>query len=149
MKPELDQWKPGEHTGTFRGNNLAFVAATQALTFWENDELAQNIEKNSNILQEFLEEIQKKYSGLGAKIRGRGMIYGFEIPIPHFCQELSAEAFKNGVVIELAGAQDNVLKFLPPLIIEEEILREGLQIIDQSIENVINNREAYYKNKLI
>ncbi|MEC9341992.1 MAG: aspartate aminotransferase family protein, partial [Pseudomonadota bacterium] len=39
MRPELDRWQPGEHTGTFRGNNLAFVAATKALEFWDDDTL--------------------------------------------------------------------------------------------------------------
>ncbi len=149
LKPELDAWKPGEHTGTFRGNNLAFVAATQAFSFWENNEISDIVDRNSAIIQEKLLEIRDKYDTLNAKIRGRGMIYGLEIPFENFCSEVSSEAFKNGLIIELAGAKDNVLKFLPPLIIEEDVLKQGLEIIDKSIETVIQNREAYYKNKII
>ena len=43
MRPELDQWKPGEHTGTFRGNNLAFIAATAALDYWTNNDLTEAV----------------------------------------------------------------------------------------------------------
>jgi diaminobutyrate-2-oxoglutarate transaminase len=146
IKPELDQWKPGEHTGTFRGNNLAFVAAKEALSYWHDDEFSRQIEEKSNLLQEFLEGLQKKYASLGCKLRGRGMIYGFEIPISSFCAEVSTEAFHNGLIIELAGAKNNVIKFLPSLLIDNEALERGFEIIDKSIEKVISNREAYYKN---
>ncbi len=149
IKPELDQWKPGEHTGTFRGNNLAFIAATQALSYWEDNEITNIVDRNSNIIQDKLIELRDKYDTLNAKIRGRGMIYGLEIPWENFCSEVSTEAFNNGVIIELAGAKDNVLKFLPSLLIEEDILKKGLEIIDKSIETVIHNREAFYKNKMI
>ncbi|MEX0707395.1 MAG: diaminobutyrate--2-oxoglutarate transaminase, partial [Woeseia sp.] len=51
MRPELDQWRPGEHTGTFRGNNLGFVAATEALKYWENDDLAQAVTHKGEIMR--------------------------------------------------------------------------------------------------
>lgn len=150
LKPELDMWKPGEHTGTFRGNNLAFVAATEALSYWSNSDFSREIDEKSTILQSSLEKMQKKYSNLNAKIRGRGLLYGLEVPdLENFCSEVSEEAFANGVIIELAGAKNNVIKFLPPLIIEEKTLKEGLEIIDQCIEKVIEHRNAYYKNHVI
>lgn len=138
MKPELDIWKPGEHTGTFRGNNLAFVAATQIFNnYWKTDELTREINKKSAILRKRLESIRDRHPELEADVRGRGLIYGLDIPHRGFCENLAHAAFDRNVIIELAGADDNVLKFLPPLIIEEEVLREGLDIIEESVEDVL------------
>jgi len=141
MRPELDQWKPGEHTGTFRGNNLAFVAATECLGYWEDDNLADAIEYKSGIIREELGGIVGKYHSLGACARGLGMIYGLEIPHPGFASRLARGVFGERLVIELSGAEDQVLKILPPLVIEEETLREGLSIIDEAIGRLVERKE--------
>ncbi|MDP1553132.1 MAG: diaminobutyrate--2-oxoglutarate transaminase [Methanobacteriaceae archaeon] len=142
MKSELDQWKPGEHTGTFRGNNLAFVASTELLSYWENDNLSNSVYNKEEILKEKLLEIQDKYPDIYAEVYGKGLIYGLKIPLRGFCSDVSEEAFSRGLLIELAGANDNVLKFLPPLTIENDLLQEGLQIIEDSIKSVLETREA-------
>jgi diaminobutyrate-2-oxoglutarate transaminase len=146
MRPELDQWQPGEHTGTFRGNNLAFVAATQALSYWDNDDFADAIKYKGQIMEEELTKIVEKYQGeLDIELRGRGMVWGLDIERPGFAGEVSAEAFANNLVIELAGADDNVVKFLPSLIIEEETLRKGMAIIDRVIGELLAQKEAAMK----
>ncbi|MFQ5421517.1 MAG: aminotransferase class III-fold pyridoxal phosphate-dependent enzyme, partial [Anaerolineae bacterium] len=134
LKPKLDRWNPGEHTGTFRGNNLAFVAAVAALTYWENDDFSNEIRSKSKMLKAELEKISQKYPWLQANIRGRGLIYGFEIPEPGFASKVSQAAFKKGLVIELSGANSQVVKFLPPLTIDEKTLLKGLSIIDEAID---------------
>ena len=140
MRPELDQWKPGEHTGTFRGNNLAFVAATEALGFWDNEGLTPAVEYKGGIIEVALTAIAARYPELDARVRGLGMIQGLDIPSRGFAKEISREAFNRGLVIELAGAEDNVVKFLPALTIEEELLQEGLEIIDASVAAVLGRR---------
>ena len=95
MKPELDQWKPGEHTGTFRGNNLAFVAATVALRYWEDDKFSEAIQRKSEILREELERFVGEFPELGLKVRGRGLIFGLEFP-HKLAKKVSREAFNNG-----------------------------------------------------
>lgn len=143
MRPELDQWKPGEHTGTFRGNNLAFVAAAQALSYWENDDFVDSIRYKSEIMEQELRRIVDKYADkLAIELRGRGMVWGLDIGRTGFASEVAALAFEKKLVIELAGAADNVVKFLPALIIEEETLREGLQIIDEVIGELLSNKLA-------
>lgn len=142
LKGELDQWKPGEHTGTFRGNNLAFVASTKLLSYWENDGLTEAVYHKETILNETLQGIADKYDSLGIDIRGKGLIYGLQIPLRGFCSDVSSEAFNSGLLIELAGANDDVLKFLPPLTIEKELLTDGLKIIDESISAVLDERET-------
>lgn len=141
MKPELDHWKPGEHTGTFRGNNLAFVAASESMSYWETDHLTEAVNSKSLILKEGLESIVEEFPELKMSVRGRGLIYGLEIPQNGAAGEVSKAAFKNGLIIETAGAEENVLKFLPPLIIEEEQLKTGLDIIRKSIESVLKDKE--------
>lgn len=140
MRPELDQWKPGEHTGTFRGNNLAFVAATEMLEYWRNTDLSDSVLYKGDIIEQRLQHIAERFPELKAKVRGRGMIWGIEFADPTFASKISEESFKNGLVIETAGAQGHVLKFLPPLIIEEDLLREGLDIIEQAIETLVERK---------
>ncbi len=141
MRPELDQWKPGEHTGTFRGNNLAFIAATELLSYWDNDELSKSIAYKGDIIQQELQKIVDKHPQWNLKFRGRGMIWGLELPQHGMASEVSAKAFENGLVIETAGSEDQVVKFLPPLTIEEDILREGLQVIDDVVASLIREKE--------
>ena len=141
LRPELDQWKPGEHTGTFRGNNLAFVAATESLNYWDDNNLADAVIYKSEIVQNALTNICKKYPDLNASVRGKGLIYGLDIPHTGFASQLSKTAFENGLIIELSGAEDQVLKILPPLVIEEETLKEGLGIIEKAIATLLERKE--------
>lgn len=147
IRPELDQWKPGEHTGTFRGNNLAFVASTELLSYWENNNLSEAVYYKEGILREELEKVAEKYPQLNSRVRGRGLIYGLNIPEIGFCREVSTEAFERGLIIELAGGKDDVLKFLSPLVIEEELLKEGLAIINDSIDAVMEKKETMIKGE--
>jgi diaminobutyrate-2-oxoglutarate transaminase len=140
MRPELDQWQPGEHTGTFRGNNLAFVAATEALSYWDTEDFADEIRYKGRIMEEELTRIVGRFPQLGAELRGRGMVWGIDIPRAGFSSEVSRGAFEKNLVIELAGADDNVVKFLPALTIEEETLREGLGIIEEVIGELVESK---------
>ncbi|ADU65752.1 diaminobutyrate/2-oxoglutarate aminotransferase [Desulfurispirillum indicum S5] len=141
MRPELDQWKPGEHTGTFRGNNLAFVASVETLAYWDSNDLSDAIHYKSAILKEELQAIAAKYPDLNCNVRGRGLIFGLEIPELGFAKEVSRIAFEKGLVIELSGADDQVVKFLPPLTIDEETLRKGIAIIDATIGEIISTKQ--------
>lgn len=143
MRPELDQWKPGEHTGTFRGNNLAFTAAAATLeTYWKDDSFTREVLEKGEIVREGLERIAADHPVLRGRIRGRGLIWGLEIYPGHLAETISREAFGNGLVVELSGADGQVIKLLPPLTIEPEVLREGLAILARSVESVTASRSA-------
>lgn len=148
MRPELDQWKPGEHTGTFRGNNLAFVAATEALAYWEDNNLADAVVYKAGIVAEALNDIKAQYPELRAEVRGKGLIYGLEIPLQGFAGRVARMAFDEGLVLELSGADDQVLKILPPLVIEEETLKAGLDIIGRCIGSLLE-RKATMMHKYV
>lgn len=140
MRPDLDQWKPGEHTGTFRGNNLAFVASHQALHYWDNLELSEAVKYKGAVMEKELLEIASNYPELNAEVRGRGMIYGLEVPERGLATQIAEKCFENGLVIELAGADDQVVKFLPALTIDEETLLKGMAIVDKSVAATLEEK---------
>lgn len=141
MRPDLDQWKPGEHTGTFRGNNLAFVACTEALSYWDNPALSEAIQYKGALMYEALDAMRNQHPELEANIRGRGMIWGLELPERNLARTVVETCFEKGLIIELAGAEKQVIKLLPPLLIEEDLLKQGLAIIAESIKEVLKKRE--------
>lgn len=137
IKPEYDQWEPGEHNGTFRGNNLAFIAATEALSYWETNDFSDEIKQRGMFLKESIETIIENYPELNAEARGRGLMQGIAVHVDGLAEKICAEAFKRGLIVETSGPNDEVVKFLPPLTIDEEGLNEGLRILDASIKHVL------------
>ena len=97
LRPEHDQWKPGEHTGTFRGNNLAFVAATEALRHWETPEFAAQVAGRGRQLATALQEFVREFPDLIARVRGAGMIWGLEFKDTALCQAVARQAFARGL----------------------------------------------------
>jgi len=138
IKPEHDIWEPGEHNGTFRGNNLAFVAATEALSNWENDDFSEAVQDKGDFVSEKLSELIVKYPELKGELRGRGLMKGIAWGDHDLATKICAAAFERGLVMETSGPNDEVMKLLPPLIIDKEGLEKGLQIIDESIEDILN-----------
>ena len=139
MKPELDIWKPSAHNGTFRGNNLAFVTATAALDhYWQNAEFSKQIQNKEVLVRDWLENIVHSYPGSGLSVRGRGLIQGLVAPQgSDIATQIASRAFEKGLVIETSGAKDEVVKLLPALTIEPELLKKGLNILEQSVAEVM------------
>jgi diaminobutyrate-2-oxoglutarate transaminase len=135
ISPELDVWEPGGHTGTFRGNNLAFVGATAALrTYWADDDFSAETKRKGELLQSRLATIAARHPGDLVE-RGRGLFRGLASPTDSdFAARVSREAFAQGVVIETAGAYSEVVKFLPPLTTDDETLLRGLDVVESAIE---------------
>lgn len=140
MKPELDLWEPGEHNGTFRGHNAAFVTATAALDeFWRDDALSQHVAECSVLIRDALLELAEKYN---LQARGRGMIQGVEFEDASLPGKISRKAFERGLIIETAGAEDQVLKLLPPLTIPRTALEEGLEIVSECVASCLTGKQA-------
>ncbi len=138
MRPELDQWEPGEHNGTFRGHNPAFVTATAALDFWADKQLERDTERKAAKVSERLKALVRRIP-VQAEARGRGLIQGIEFADAALAAECSKRAFEQGLIIETAGVDDQVLKLLPPLMIPEADLEEGLRIIEAVVSAVAND----------
>ncbi|MBN2871528.1 MAG: diaminobutyrate--2-oxoglutarate transaminase [Halothiobacillaceae bacterium] len=134
MRPDIDEWSPGEHTGTFRGNSLAFVAGATALERWDTDAFAKEVIAKGEKVEKRFRAIAERHKDLISDVRGLGMIWGLESEAEDFCNEVSAEAFKRGLLAETAGADDQVIKFLAPLTISEDELNKGLDLLDESVD---------------
>jgi diaminobutyrate-2-oxoglutarate transaminase len=142
LKPELDQWQPGEHNGTFRGNSLAFVTATAALHhFWKDGRLAQEVRSKSQILSGRLDSICARYGDEGFRRRGRGLIQGLDLGAGERAEQVRKNAFERGLIIETCGGQDEIVKFLPPLTVDVETLRRGIRIVEECVEELIATPE--------
>ena len=134
MRSELDVWEPGEHNGTFRGFNPAFVTATEALTtFWEDDELTKDVKKKGAWVSAVLDSLATAYPELGATERGWGLIRGLACDDPSMVTTIVRAAFELGLIIETSGSDSEVLKLLPSLIIDDEDLAQGLGLLDEAI----------------
>jgi diaminobutyrate-2-oxoglutarate transaminase len=137
IRPELDCWSPGEHVGTFRGNNLAFVAAAAALDYWRTDEFERSIEHRGVQMRRALDQIVERHPAELVGVRGIGMIQGLHCREPGLVRRILDRAFARGLIMEISGAQKNVVKLLPPLVIEEAELDEGLSILAAAIDEAI------------
>ena len=131
-------WKPGHHTGTFRGNNLAFVTAAQAINrYWGDGSFEKEISVRAKKIWNRLDDLYAEYTDQILDVRGKGMIVGVEFKSAELANKISKNAFKSGLIIESCGAEDNILKFLPPLNIDIEQLNHGLNIFEKSIQEVL------------
>ncbi|MEH6450437.1 MAG: diaminobutyrate--2-oxoglutarate transaminase [Oleispira sp.] len=137
MKPELDQWKPGEHNGTFRGNNLAFVTAKSALDhYWSDNKFSEEIKRKGRYVTERFESIVSQFGEGNFTAKGRGMFQGINCVNGEIAGMITRKAFKEGLMIETSGADDHVVKILCPLIISDENLKAGIDIMEQAIKEV-------------
>ena len=137
IKPEMDLWAPGEHNGTFRGHCPAFVTATAALQFWQNDTLSLSVQKKAKQVETRLHALAQTLTP-GAQVRGRGLIWGMEFTDPTLAGRVSQACFERGLIIETAGIDDQVLKLLPSLTMTEQELVHGLDVIEDSLRAVLS-----------
>ncbi len=138
LAPKYDVWEPGEHNGTFRGNNLAFISARAALTFWRDETFLTRLRQNIEQLDRRLEEIAQSLPARGLAAKGRGMMRGLELGDAEAAAQVKEEAFRQQLLIETCGPNDSVIKLMPPLTITSEVLAEGLDILSRSLGRVLN-----------
>lgn len=139
LKPELDAWKPGEHNGTFRGNQMAFVTARAALELRDQLELDRIVMRHERFIQQYLETKISKLSEM-IEIRGVGMIWGIDLSKlgdAELSKKIVMDCFDNGLIIERAGRGDSVVKLLPPLTIESANLERGCEILYEAMHKHI------------
>ena len=138
FRPELDIWEPGQHTGTFRGNQLSLIAGKAGLEIFVEENITAEVNRKAKIVEQFLRD---EIATLDSRIqyRGLGLIWGIDFSAfdGDMTKPLIAACFKNGLIIERVGRDNNVLKIMPPLVIEDELLIKGLQIIRDSLKEVL------------
>ena len=137
FKPEHDIWKPGEHNGTFRGNNLAFVTAKATIDhYWSDNLFSKEVKRKGAYIYERVQKLINTYGEGNFSSRGRGMFQGINCVDGDLANKITKLAFKKGLMIETSGADDHVIKFLCPLTITDQNLKKGIDILEESIEMV-------------
>ena len=124
--------------GTFGGNPISCAAALGAIATIEEENLVERAQTLGKIMTEALNAMAKKYPVIG-EVRGRGAMQAIELIIPG-SKEPNSDAMgkvikycqQNGVLILSAGTYSNVIRLLPPLVISEDLLREGLKVLDEA-----------------
>ena len=134
-----DIFRPAEHNGTFRGNQLSFIGGTAGINYFVDHKLDEEVQKKAAIVEKF---IQEEILPLDERLsyRGMGLMWGIDFTEidPALALKAVHEGFDRHLIMEVAGRKDAVLKLMPPLTIEEDVLREGLAIVKASVEAVLN-----------
>lgn len=144
FKPEYDIWLPAEHNGTFRGNQLALVAARAGLEFMLDARVETETRRKGGLVEAYF---TREIAPLDPRLafRGIGLIRAVDFgafPDPSPCARVRKEAFARHLVIESAGRKDSVLKIMPPLTIDDATLGKGLDILRDAIKAGIRGAEA-------
>ncbi len=147
FKPEHDLWKPGEHNGTFRGNNLAFITAKATIDeYWSDTQFADSVKRKGEYINQRLEKIVQQYGEGNFTALGRGMFQGINCINGELAGKITKKCFQNNLIIETSGADDQVVKFLCPLIISDANLKKGLDIVEQAIKEVCLGEDSIPEN---
>lgn len=139
IDPKIDIWEPGEHNGTFRGHNLAFVTAARALEeFWKTGKFAAEVQLKGDYVGGRLQALANRHPEL--QVSGRGLMRGLHTPDPEIAGLVARDCFEQGLIIETCGARDQVLKILCPLNIPDNELEQGLGILEHNVSAHLERR---------
>lgn len=134
IRPDIDIWTPGEHSGTFRGNNLAFVTAVAMCKMWSNKQFTAGVERTSIKLQAHLDHLLEKFPDVIEQKRGRGLMAGLKCRSQEVVGRVHDLAFQKGLLIESSGPNRDVIKVLPPITITDTELDHAIAILDHAIQ---------------
>jgi diaminobutyrate-2-oxoglutarate transaminase len=143
-------WTKGAHIGTFRGNVTAMAAGIATIDYMVENDLANYVSNLGLYMLQSLKRIQKNSSIIG-EVRGKGLMIGLEIvtdketnnPSEKLAGLIRLESFNRGIILEIGGHYNNVVRILPPLIITKDLVDIGMDILKSTIEEV----EGLQENK--
>lgn len=139
LRRELDIWEPGEHAGTFRGCQFAFVAGAAALEYRKLVDLDYMVTEKGELIHQYLLNLELVRKGI-ITIRGQGMIWGIDLTNtnkPKLARQVCKLCFDKNLIIEAVGRKGMVLKIMPPLTIDKRLLVQGLDILNNSLSYCI------------
>ncbi len=142
FRSELDIWKPGEHNGTFRGNNHAFVTAAKAFeTFWADETFAKEVQRKAQKMRDGLQALIRRHGQKSMTLKGRGLMSGIECESGELADKVTSRAFELGLIIETSGSRGQVVKCLVPLIISDEHIEFGLRVLDKAFAETLSEQD--------
>jgi acetylornithine aminotransferase len=124
----------GDHGTTYGGNPLASRVGHYVFDRVSNPEFLHMVEEKSKIFIKHLKALKEKYPTVVSEIRGRGLILGLQLDRDP--TEIVKASRERGLLVITAGT--NTLRFVPPLVIEEAQIEEGIKILDEAMASVLN-----------
>jgi diaminobutyrate-2-oxoglutarate transaminase len=144
-RKELDVWAPGAHTGTFRGNQLAFAAGAAFLRIMKRDGVLANVERLGRHALDRLAALTARYPQAVVDVRGLGLMLAVEFVDPHdggsgraTAARVQRAALDRGLILEVGGRDDGVARLLPPLNIDRATLDTALAIFDDAVAAAVS-----------
>lgn len=125
-------FEPGDHGTTYGGNPFVTAAVSKVFDLYESEKLLNHVNEVAPYLYEKLEELTKKYKNIIQEHRGMGLMQGLEFKIP--VKDIIPKVLEHGLVLISAGT--NVIRFVPPLIIEKKHVDEMITILDQCLSEL-------------
>lgn len=139
VKQANDVLNPGEHNGTFRGNNLGFVGATAAIEkFWSCTALEQGVQERERYIFNRVNRLMNTHGQHHLQYVGRGLLCGIRFTDPQLPSRLSDTLYEQGFIVETCGPQDEVLKFLPSLVIDIQLLARLFDALDKALQQIFD-----------
>jgi diaminobutyrate-2-oxoglutarate transaminase len=137
FRPDLDIWEPGEHNGTFRGINPAFVASTEALrTYWADDKLEKSTLAKGEQVGRVMDGLVESMSATPLLSKGRGLARGLSFETGELASKVCRAAFERGLLMETSGPEGEVAKVMPALTITDDELADGLDRLVAAVHDV-------------
>lgn len=134
-KPEYDKaWSPGQHTGTYRGQGISFVAGRVGLEYFSDDAFVDNAKLKGEIIRKTLDQLSAKYALVD--VRQKGMLLAAEFKDADTAKAIAGKCFEKGLIIGTCNT-GQIVKFIPPLTIEEDKLKQGLSIFADAVAEVM------------
>jgi diaminobutyrate-2-oxoglutarate transaminase len=141
VRRSLDTWNPGEFSGTFRGNNLAFAtSATMLNHYWSDSTLEKNTEQFGHTVRAALAAMAENFGAGRFDVRGNGLLCGLAVGDTDLATAISRNAFERRLIVETCGPGDTIVKLLTPLVIEPGQLDEGLARLGLAVEQACSVR---------
>ena len=136
IRPDVDVWSPGEHTGTFRGNAHACITGKVMLDkFWSDGQTPDRTATLATIIETQLQDLAGKY---GLRKKGRGFLQGLNVGCGVTARKVQTACFSKGLLLECCGPEGEIIKLLPPLTIPQSALEAGLGILRDAVIEVID-----------
>ena len=134
VRRSLDSWTPGEFSGTFRGNNLAFAtSATMLETYWADSTLEKSTGQRGLAVRTALQNMSDEFGDGGFIVRGNGLLCGLDVGSTELAARIADASFERHLIVETCGAGDTTVKLLPALVINDEQLHDGLTRLSDAV----------------
>lgn len=143
----IEKWQAGKHIGTFRGNQVSIAAGNGAFDFVDDNNIPGYVAEMEIFMRERLDRMMEESPFIG-EVRGRGMFFGIEYvldkeskkPDTEIVKEIRQRCFQRGLIFEIGGHYNNVIRLLPPLVTTPGLVTRAMDIFEAVNREVTSER---------